>query len=396
MNKTVVLWVIVIAQFLCTSIWFAGNAIVNDLIEVLDFPASSVSHLVSSIQLGFICGTLTYALYNIADRNSPSKVFFISAVLAGIANLALLWSGINFGTALISRFLAGFFLAGIYPVGMKIAADYFDKSLGKSLGFLVGALVIGTAFPHFVRSFFKNFPYQNVIWSTSIFAFIGGGMIYFFIPDGPFRKKALKIKMSSTIDAFRHKPFRSAAFGYFGHMWELYSFYTFLPVIILAFNKSSFNTLDISLWSFIIIASGGIGCFITGVLSYRNSPKIIAVVALAISGLCCLFSPFFLQGVPSVIFIIILLIWGTTIAADSPMFSTLVANNAKPEFKGTALTMVNCIGFSLTIVSIQLLNFLQNYISLNYLFIILAAGPVFGLFSMWNRAQTNENKAYLQ
>ncbi len=380
------LGVIVFAQFFCTSLWFAGNAIVNDLIEKYHFPETSVALFTSSIQLGFIIGTLTYALLSISDRISPSKVFFINAIVAAFANIIFILPDLEFPVALLSRFMTGFFLAGIYPVGMKIAADHFDKSLGKSLGFLVGALVLGSAFPHLVKDYLQNFSYSYVIITTSFASIIGGTAIILFVPDGPFRKKSQKIELSKTFAAFNYRPFKSAAFGYFGHMWELYTFYAFVPLMLKYFNDHhSGLILNISLWSFIIIGVGTLGCFFAGLVSSIFHPKKIASFALGISGFCCLFSPLFLGLQNPTLFIIYALIWGLTIVADSPMFSTIVANNAIPELKGTALTIVNSIGFALTIVSIQLISFLYQHAEFKYIFLVLVIGPVIGLWSLWNR-----------
>ena len=161
MNK--VLPFIVVAQFLSTSLWFAGNAVLPDLILALDLPASFLAHITSAVQFGFISGTLVFALFTIADRFSPSKVFFASSVLAAVFNLGVLFPGIEGTGILFFRFATGFFLAGIYPVGMKIASDYFQKGLGRSLGLLVGALVLGTAFPHLLKSFTSHLPWKLVI-----------------------------------------------------------------------------------------------------------------------------------------------------------------------------------------------------------------------------------------
>lgn len=384
-SKSFILLIIVIAQFLCTSLWFAGNAIVDELITVLDFPQSSIGHLTSSIQFGFILGTLLYAILSIADRISPSKVFFTSAILGAISNGIFLLPEMTFAAGLTSRFLTGFFLAGIYPVGMKIAADHFDKTLGKSLGYLVGALVIGTAFPHLIKDFLTGYSYKYVVIGTSLLAILGGSFILLLVPDGPFRKASQKIQFKQTFAAFRFPAFRSAAFGYFGHMWELYTFYAFVPLMVKYFNEHSESNLNVSFWSFIVIAIGGVGCFVSGYLSGRLKPKHLASIALLISGLMCLISPLIL-GIPNQwLFILMLLIWGFTVVADSPMFSTLVAQNAIPELKGTALTIVNSIGFALTIISIQLVSFLDANWLFPYIFMVLSIGPLFGLISLWNK-----------
>ena len=355
------------------------------LIDEFHLSENSLANLTSAVQLGFISGTLIFALLNIADRFSPSKVFFFCALIGALFNLGIMVNSNTIVSLIVLRFFTGFFLAGIYPIGMKIAADHFKKHLGKSLGYLVGALVLGTAFPHLLSVLKTSFPWESVIASTSILAVLGGGAILAFVPDGPHRKKSSKLKLSAIIDVFKNKPFRSAAFGYFGHMWELYTFWTFVPVILKIYNDWHVNDpINTSLWAFIIISIGSIACVSAGYLSLKWKEKRIAMIALSISGICCLLSPT-LFHLNKELLLLFLLIWGYTVIMDSPLFSTLVAKNADPEIKGTALTIVNCIGFSLTIISLQTINLASTYINKEYLFTILALGPIFGLLALQQR-----------
>ncbi|MFY0628488.1 MAG: MFS transporter [Reichenbachiella sp.] len=381
MNKTNwILPIIVFSQFCCTSLWFAGNGVIDELIINFSLPSYALSYLTSSVQFGFITGTLTFSILAISDRYPPSKVFFWSALVAGSSNLAIAILEQTFYSLLSFRFLTGFFLAGIYPVGMKIAADYFDKGLGKSLGYLVGALVVGTAFPHFLNDFKIGFSWKFVILSTTFLAFTGGSLILMFVPNGPFRKPSLKFEWKQFLSVFRHVEFRSAAFGYFGHMWELYAFWAFVPFILNTYSSQHLITdFNISLWSFMIIAIGGPACVISGFLSNLYGVKKIAMLALTLSGICCLISPFAFYVLPTPLFLIFMFIWGMTAIADSPLFSTLVAQNASSELKGTALTIVNCIGFSITIVSIQILDLLKGFLNPNFLFMVLSIGPLTGI-----------------
>ncbi|MFK7933221.1 MAG: nitrate/nitrite transporter [Saprospiraceae bacterium] len=370
---------IVLAQFLCTSLWFAGNAVMSDLVQQFALPTTALGHLTAVVQFGFIIGTLLFAILTIADRYSPSKVFLICAWLGAISNLGTIWEGNSLTSLLFFRFMTGFCLAGIYPVGMKIAADYFDKGLGKSLGFLVGALVLGTAFPHLLKGFSAELPWRNVLIATSTLAAIGGTLLWFFVKDGPFRKASKGFDVTAIFRVFKKRPFRGAAFGYFGHMWELYAFWTFVPLLLQTHNTLTNNNLSVSLWSFIIIGIGGLGCVVGGYLAQVLGTRTVAISALTISGLCCLVSPFAF-GLPTFGFLGFLLIWGVSVVADSPLFSTLVAQNAPVAIKGTALTIVNSIGFFITIWSIQLLN---NWTLTTYIFLILAVGPLFGLVSLY-------------
>jgi MFS family permease len=378
-----ILPIIVFSQFCCTSLWFASNAIINDLALTYGLDTSITGNITSAVQLGFISGTLVFAILSIADRFSPSVVFMVCAFLGAAVNLGVLWSGNTLLSLLIIRFVVGFFLAGIYPVGMKIAADYYSKGLGLSLSLLVGALVLGTAFPHLLKVSAQSIDWRIVIYITSALAALGGLLIYLFVPDGPNRKPAQQVVLSSFFQVFKNKLFRAAAFGYFGHMWELYTFWAFVPIMIATFNNGTGQeVLDVSLWAFLIIGIGAIACVIGGMLSQRYGTRIVAIAALTLSGLCCLIMPLIIGSGMVWLFVIFLLFWGMTVIADSPLFSTMVAQNATPELKGTALTIVNCIGFAITIVSIQLLSALWTGTSSPYVFMILAIGPALGLLAL--------------
>lgn len=386
-NTKFVLPIIVISQFLCTSLWFAGNAVLPDIIK--NFPAelNLLANLTSMVQFGFIAGTLVFAIFAISDIFAPSKVFFVCGIAASIFNLGICLEFSDVNLLLLFRFLTGFMLAGIYPVGMKIASDYFKDGLGKSLGFLVGALVLGTAFPHLLKTFTADFPWKYVIYATSTLSLTGASCVFFLVPNGPFRMAGQKFDFSACLSGFKNINFRSAAFGYFGHMWELYTFWAFLPGILLLYKSThDVAKLNVSLFAFLIIASGGLSCMLGGLLSQKFGAKKIATIALSVSGLCCLLSPIFLFADSVYIFFMFLFIWGLAATADSPLFSSLVAKNAPEYLRGTSLTLVNCIGFAITIVSIQLLNILSKEMNSHYLYMVLAIGPILGLWALLKRA----------
>ena len=382
--KSHILPVIVIAQFCCTSLWFAGNAIITDLIKVFNLDASALGHLTAAVQFGFIIGTLVFAILTIADRFSPSKVFFICAVIGAFLNVLTVLPSNTIQSLFFIRLGTGFFLAGIYPVGMKIASDYFKEGLGKSLGFLVGALVLGTAFPHILNVFNQSISWKVVVYITSCIALFGGSMILFFVTDGPYKTKLEQFDFSLCYKVFKIKDFRSAAFGYFGHMWELYAFWAFIPVILQGYiNFHKTIAFNVSLYSFVIISSGALSCMLSGHLSQRFSPKKIAAIALSLSCLCCLLSPLFFVINSQLLFLGFLVFWGMAVIADSPLFSTLVAQNVPNKTKGTALTIVNSVGFAITKLSIQLLNTLQDIMATRFLFLVLAIGPLLGLIVLF-------------
>lgn len=380
-TKTHVLPTIIIAQFCCTSLWFAGNAVIEDLALKTGLGNEIIGYVLSSVQLGFIIGTLVFALLMIADRFSPSRVFMASALLAALCNSVLLLDNISTISLLVARFGTGFFLAGIYPVGMKIAADYYEKGLGKALGYLVGALVLGTAFPHLINGLQLGADYTMVIKTTSLLAIAGGFLLWVLVPNGPFRKASAKLQLNATASLFKIKRFKQAAFGYFGHMWELYAFWAFVPFAIKSFNEIQNKDINTSFWSFMVIAIGFISCVIGGYVSLKLGSKKVAVIALLTSGLLCLLSPLLFQ-LSAVFFLAALCLWGMVVIADSPQFSTLVATAAPPTLKGTGLTIVNSIGFAISIGSIQLLSYLIGQIPLEFLFQILAIGPLIGLLNL--------------
>ncbi len=378
-----ILPIIIISQFCCTSLWFAGNGVMGDLIINYHLNENALGYLTSVVQFGFISGTLMFAILTIADRFSPSKVFFTSAILGALFNLGVIWQGNGLISILVLRFLTGFFLAGIYPVGMKIATDYYEKGLGKSLGFLVGALVIGTAFPHLLKGVTSAFPWQSVLIATSLLAILGGFLMISFVADGPYRKPGVSIDFSAFFNVFKNGPFRRAAFGYFGHMWELYTFWAFIPILLKTYQTIHPQTnYNIPVLSFLIIGIGGLACIIGGYISQTVGTKRTAFTALLFSCICCLISPLIIVQNLDGIFIGFLLFWGMVVIADSPLFSTLVAQHANPEIKGTALTIVNCIGFSITIISIQLISAIRQITDSNSIYMILAIGPVLGLIAM--------------
>lgn len=369
---------IVIAQFLGTSLWFAGNAAAPEL-ELILGEKDLVPLITSMVQLGFVSGTFLYAFFSIPDRFSPSNVFFFSAILAAVSNLVLLILPLQLGLVIGSRFLTGFFLAGIYPVGMKIASDYFEKGLGSALGFLVGALVLGTAFPFFLKAFEVSVSWKMLLLATSGLAIGSGALVGFGIPNGPYRKINPKLDLSLLPSFAKNARLKGAAGGYFGHMWELYTFWAFLPALILFLTQGKTEGSDQALWTFIIIAAGGISCAVGGIISVLKGSEKVALISLLGSGICGLIL-LAVPKIPELMILPFLLIWGILVTADSPQFSTLVAQSVRPEHRGTALTLVNCLGFGLTIVSIQVARMLSDFMEAKVYLGLLAIGPILGLW----------------
>lgn len=383
-----ILWIIIFSQFAGTSVWFAGNAVLPDLMERFGYDDHAIRNITTAVMIGFIAGTLVFALLSIADRYKPSVIFFVSCCIAALANVLILISN-SYATVLLLRFVTGFFLAGIYPVGMKIAADYYEKGLGKALGYLVGALVFGTAFPHLLKGLSLQLPWRSVLIFTSSFAFAGGLAVLLLIPAGPYRQASQKFSIQHIFSSFRSNDFRAAALGYFGHMWELYTFWAFLPFIIQWQTVlGSGNIKNISLVTFATIAIGGVSCMVGGIISQKTGSKKVAAMALGISSICCIvFYP--MMHASALAFIIFLMIWEIAVTADSPQFSALVASSTMPDQKGTALTMVTSIGFAITVVSMYVFDYLLTHSS-PYLFSgVLAAGPILGLIAILQHGRNN-------
>ncbi|MEM7160301.1 MAG: MFS transporter [Myxococcota bacterium] len=373
-----ILPLIVIAQFLGTSLWFVGNAVAGEVASQWPTATGAVGWLTSSVQLGFIAGTLVYAVLALADRFAAHRVFFVSCVLAAAANALSLVAPQSLWWFLACRFATGVFLAGIYPVGMKLAASWYQRGLGHAIGLLVGALVLGTAFPHLLKT--TALPWRPVIISASVLALLGGIVVAVGVPEGPHVKRQRGFDPRRAVAVFRHAGFLRAAFGYFGHMWELYALWAFVPwALTMAWPQLSPE--GVSLGSFAVIAVGAIGCVVGGLVSLRRGSARVAIVQLAISGLCCVASPWLLPwgGIPAAV---LLLVWGITVVGDSPQFSSLGARMAPPDGVGTALTMMTMIGFAVTIGSIQWLSALAEPGEPAWLLLILVPGPVVGLIAM--------------
>jgi len=373
---------IVMAIFCGGSLWFSGNAILGDLQSRWDVGSQVAGHITSSVQFGFISGTLLFAFFTVSDHFSPRLVFFVSAVLAALSNGMILLLSESLAAVLALRFCTGFFLAGIYPVAMKIAASWYEKGLGSALGFLIGALVLGTAFPHLLSAAGQQLPWKGVIAATSIISVGGGFLVLLAVPDGPYLTVGTKFNIRAIPLIFQSKDLRAAAFGYFGHMWELYTLWAFLPAYLVAYGQQWSLDIPVSFWSFAIIAAGTAGCVVGGVLSKTVGSTPVAAAQLVASGLCCLLSPLAIaMGLPW--FLGFLLFWGVVVVGDSPQFSAVVAAAAPRDLVGSALTIVNCIGFFITIISIQLVSAALTFLPAENIFVFLAIGPLLGTISLF-------------
>ena len=373
-----ILPVLVLAQFAGTSLWFAINAVMPDLQRELGWPATAVGTLTSSLQLGFIVGTLVFALLAIADRFSPRRVFLLCA-LAGAACTVGAWAMVRDYPALLAwRFATGFFLAGIYPVGMKIAAQWYTRGLGGALGLLIGALVLGSASAHALRALGGALPWPTLMLGVAALAAASGLLLFFGTGDPPGavpRVTTLQWRALATV--WTDARVRSSVLGYFGHMWELYTLWVLVPLIL----APRLQGAALSWAAFAVLGAGAVGCALGGWAAQRWGSARVAGVQLATSGACCLAAPWML-GAGAPLFALWLLLWGTTVAGDSPQFSALTACNAPPQAVGSVLTLTNSIGFGISIASILLFVSLAETVALGALLPWLALGPALGLWAL--------------
>lgn len=382
-----VLPIIVLSQFLCTSTWFTGSVVAPTFIQNLGLDPSFLGWMTSAVQGGFIIGTLIFAFLGLADKYSPVRIFSLFAILAAASNFMITTSS-NIYIVLALRLITGIALAGIYPVGMKIAADHSKQGLGKLLGWLVGALVLGTAFPHALNLLAQNVDWKLVVYGSSFLCFIGAVLMVSLVKDGPYRQQRSNIAKNAIGRAFEIPAFRVAALGYFGHMWELYAFWAFVPWMIQLFiNSHGAAPFSASFICFMTIAIGAVSCIIFGIKSQHFAKDKLAFGALAGSLICCLLLPVVFYIGSWSLFIFLLLSWGFWVIPDSPLFSTLVAQSVPAEINGASIMIVNCIGFAITIVSIQLLSLLSTYENPIVIW-LLAIGPILGLL-VYNTKSTS-------
>ena len=363
------------------SLWFSGSAVVPALTREWHLSPSAATWLTLSVQLGFVVGTLLSALLNLPDIISPRHLFTLTAIAGAVVNAAFGWFAHDASVAIVLRFLTGMFLAGVYPPAMKILATWFRYGRGLALGVLVGALTLGKAMPYLINGVGSADWRLNVL-VMSILAVLGGLIVLLFIDDGPLALPAARFDWKQVGRVFHNRGVRLANLGYFGHMWELYAMWTWIPFMIrasLAVRKS--NPALAELGSFLVIGCGAIGCAVAGAIADRVGRTIVTSTAMAISGGCCLVIGF-LFGANPIALLIVAAIWGASVVADSAQFSACVTELGDPQYIGTALTIQTSLGFLLTTVSIELVPRFENLVGWRYAFTILAIGPLFGVISM--------------
>ncbi len=364
------------AELLGMSVWFAASAVKPALTATFGLSVAQGGWLTSGGQLGFVVGTLLAALLNLADVIPSRRFFVMSAVLAALANAALLVAT-SFGLLLITRVLTGVALAGVYPPAMKMAATWFVRGRGLAIGMIVGALTAGKAIPYLLEGI-GAIPLPMAVLLPSAGALLAAMIIAIGYHDGPHNFQSQRFSWG-LVGAVLHEPnVRRATLGYLGHMWELYAFWAWIPSFLAAAAAHREHPGSIGVWPFLIVAIGAIGAVAGGLAADRVGRVRVVRWSLLVSGACCLASPW-LFGASAGVLHLVLLIWGAAVVADSAQFSALVTEHAPRHAVGTALTLQTSLGFFLSIVTIQLLPVLAERVGWQWAMIVLVLGPIAGL-----------------
>ncbi len=364
------------------AVWFASAAAASALARSAPLSGFEAALLTSAVQAGFVCGTLASALLGLPDRFDPRRIFMISALAAAAASAALVMVPPTGPVILVLRFLTGAALAGVYPIGMRLAATWASHDLGLLVGLLVGALTLGSASPHALAAF--ALIDWRVIYLTGAGLATCGGLAILAAGVGPNAPRQMRLHSGRVSQAWRNPSLRLANLGYLGHMWELYAMWTWLAVFLAeSFRRSGVHDAHgrAEFAAFAAIGAGALGAWVGGVCADRWGRTTVTIWAMAASGGCAA-TMGWLFGAPPGIVIAVAVVWGITIVADSAQFSASIAELSDPGSVGTMLTLQTCAGFMLTLVSIQLVAPVSQALGWPGAFTMLAMGPLLGCLAM--------------